>query len=62
MAYISDPDRKDFQPMNISFGLMPTYLEAEKRATNGKKISKGDRRLQAANRALAQLNELKESL
>ena len=58
MAYISDPDRKDFQPMNISFGLMPTYLEAETRTAKGKKISKSDRRLEAANRALAQLQEL----
>lgn len=62
MAYISDPDRKDFQPMNISFGLMPTYLEAEKRGANGKKISKGDRRLEAANRALAHLSEIAPSL
>ena len=24
--YITDPARKDFQPMNITFGIMPSYF------------------------------------
>lgn len=57
IAYISEPDRKDFQPMNISFGLMPSYLEStpEKGA---RRLSKKDRRLVAAEEALAALATL----
>jgi methylenetetrahydrofolate--tRNA-(uracil-5-)-methyltransferase len=49
--YISEPGRNDFQPMNISFGLMPSYLESPKRGTDGKKLGKRERRLQAAERS-----------
>ncbi|MCB0324396.1 MAG: methylenetetrahydrofolate--tRNA-(uracil(54)-C(5))-methyltransferase (FADH(2)-oxidizing) TrmFO [Bdellovibrionales bacterium] len=52
LGYISETGRKDFQPMNISFGLMPSYLELPNR--NGRqKIPKKERRLSASNRALA---------
>ena len=37
MAYISDPSRKNFQPMNISFGLMPSYLNGQFPRGTGKK-------------------------
>ncbi len=52
MKYISDPERKDFQPMNISFGLMPCYHQAELRNSAGKKIPKKDRRLQVSEAAI----------
>ena len=51
IAYISDPERKDFQPMNISFGLMPTYLNQiidQKK----KKQDKKARRIEVAEKAL----------
>jgi methylenetetrahydrofolate--tRNA-(uracil-5-)-methyltransferase len=51
MGYISEPSRKEFQPMNISFGLMPHYFEQEK----VKRQSKAERRLIAAQRALSSL-------
>jgi len=28
LAYITDPERKDFQPMNVNFGIMPPLLPA----------------------------------
>lgn len=52
MRYISDSERKDFQPMNISFGLMPSYFEGET-----KRVGKEDRRLRTSSRALARLSE-----
>ena len=60
MNYISDPSRKDFQPMNISFGLMPSYLNSETRS-EGKKIPKKDRRIVASQNALVRLGEMSES-
>ena len=55
LAYISDPERKDFQPMNISFGLMPSYTEMPSRNEKNKKINKTDRRLQASECAITSL-------
>jgi methylenetetrahydrofolate--tRNA-(uracil-5-)-methyltransferase len=49
MNYISDPSREYFQPMNISYGLMPSYAEA---LTNVKKKDKKMVRLTIAKRAL----------
>jgi methylenetetrahydrofolate--tRNA-(uracil-5-)-methyltransferase len=49
-AYISDSERKDFQPMNISYGLMPSYLESK---DPKKKIGKTERRENAAIAAMA---------
>ena len=52
MHYISDPTRKYFQPMNISFGLMPTYSE-NLTDKNGKKIKdKKQKRLEVAELAI----------
>lgn len=51
MHYISDPSRKEFQPMNISFGLMPSYFEADP------KSGKDARRLATAERALGSIRE-----
>jgi methylenetetrahydrofolate--tRNA-(uracil-5-)-methyltransferase len=50
MNYISDPTRKDFQPMNISFGLIPSYFEVESQGK--KKDRKEERRLACSERAL----------
>jgi len=59
MAYLSGPERKDFQPMNISYGLMPSYLNAATRDAAGKKIGRRDRRIKAAERALELAREWK---
>ncbi len=58
MAYISDPSRVDFQPMNIHYGLMPSYLAAETRDQSGKKIPKRLRRLRVAEHARAQVEAI----
>lgn len=58
MAYISEPERKNFQPMNISFGLMEDYLKAETRDSRGKKISKDTRRLEGSTKALETIKAL----
>lgn len=51
MKYISDPERKFFQPMNISFGLMSSYFEEPET----KKKDKNARRLRVSNRAINSL-------
>lgn len=51
MHYISEPTRECFQPMNISFGLMTSYLEAPKVQHEGKDT----RRLRAAELALVSI-------
>lgn len=64
MSYISDPERKDFQPMNISFGLIESYLrdsEENARLKKGRK-SKKDRREQAALKALETVSQLAVTL
>lgn len=53
MHYISDPSIKEFQPMNISFGLMKSYLEMP----FDRRTGKDGRRLACSNRALAALKE-----
>jgi len=58
MGYISESGRRDFQPMNISFGLMDSYLNSSKRHPNGKKISKDERRLLGAEMALETIRAL----
>ncbi len=61
MAYISDPERKHFQPMNISFGLMPEYTSTQ---TGQKKKgqSKKDRRVAASNSALVILRKFADEM
>ena len=61
-TYISEPTRADFQPMNISFGLMESYMAEPKRDKSGKKVSKKDRRLKVAERALVIARTLSEKL
>ena len=51
MNYISDSERKNFQPMNISFGLMPSYAVPTDKKQR-KKMSKKDRRLNTSKQAL----------
>jgi methylenetetrahydrofolate--tRNA-(uracil-5-)-methyltransferase len=49
MYYISDPSREYFQPMNISYGLMPSYANA---LAGVKKKDKKEVRISIAKRAL----------
>lgn len=58
LHYISDPERRDFQPMNISYGLMPSYLQSATRTEEGKRISKKDRRVNASLSALESVRQL----
>jgi len=52
ISYVTNPGRKDFQPMNISFGLMGSYLEK----TNVR-AKKAVRRAQASEMALNAIEE-----
>lgn len=60
--YITDSKRDYFQPMNISFGIIPSYFEQEIEAgeikKKGKKISKDERRLNVAKIALEECRRL----
>lgn len=62
MAYISEPTRKFFQPMNISFGLMPSYAAALAEQTGKARIGKDERRLQISQLALDKLQEFSGEL
>jgi methylenetetrahydrofolate--tRNA-(uracil-5-)-methyltransferase len=53
IGYVSDPARTEFQPMNISFGLMSSYAEALK--DKKRHVSKRDFRREIAERALQSL-------
>ncbi len=57
MNYISDPERKDFQPMNVSFGLMSSYAEQPLRSDKGGRIPKAQRRVRTAEQALKILQQ-----
>jgi len=61
-AYISNPERKDFQPMNISFGLMPEYLDSPRRNDKGQKMGKSERRTLASENALAIIAQLAKEI
>lgn len=52
MHYVSDPERKFFQPMNVSFGLMPSYFE-QPRGKDGKNAH----RQRVSDKALEQMRE-----
>jgi len=54
--YISDPSRKYFQPMNISFGLIPAY--STERRSDGKKVDKKERRREVSMEALRVTQDL----
>ncbi len=47
--YISDPTRKDFQPMNITYGVMPSYHQL---LADFPKMNKHDKRMRCSNQAL----------
>lgn len=55
LNYISDPDRKDFQPMNINFGLLSSFSED---LQNSKKEAKQAKRLRIAEQALKLISDL----
>ncbi len=57
LGYISDSTRKEFQPMNISFGLMPRY-HAFQNDPSMRKVNKKDRRGMIAERALELVGEI----
>ena len=59
LAYISDPERKDFQPMNVNYGLMPSYTEGI--GGKGQKRGKKDRRYAVAENALELLRGVASS-
>lgn len=56
MNYISDPTREYFQPMNISFGLIPAY--STERGPDGKKVDKKERRREVSREALRVMGEV----
>ena len=58
LSWITDPERKDFQPMNVSFGLIESYTAAPRLRGQSKEA----RRLEAANRALAAIRKHIESI
>lgn len=60
MNYISATERTDFQPMNISFGLMASYFEIRK--SRGKKVGKKECRILAAEQALRSSKTLQENI
>jgi methylenetetrahydrofolate--tRNA-(uracil-5-)-methyltransferase len=53
VGYITETSDRDFQPMNINFGLLPPL---------GEKVKKGLRRRRIAEKALADLEEWKRDL
>ena len=57
LHYISEPGRVDFQPMNISFGLIEWYLNLKQERRRGKDW----RRLQASEHALNIIEEMKKA-
>jgi methylenetetrahydrofolate--tRNA-(uracil-5-)-methyltransferase len=66
LNYISDPSREYFQPMNISFGIIPSYFELPAVFVNerGKKqkVGKDERRERVAKQALATVTDLASGL
>lgn len=58
LGYISDRTRKDFQPMNVHFGLMPSYQQSPLRDEQGRKRSKADRRTGVSEKALSIVAQL----
>lgn len=58
IAYVSDPTRTNFQPMNVSFGLMPHYLAEERKRHESKDL----KRERAAQVALNHIERLKQLL
>ncbi|MCL4149075.1 UNVERIFIED_CONTAM: hypothetical protein GTU68_005214 [Idotea baltica] len=59
MAYISDEERKGFQPMNVSFGLFKNYQDTK--YYNGRRLKRRDRRIRAAKQALNIIEGFKDS-
>ena len=55
LAYITDPARKDFQPMNANFGLMPPLASPPPKKM--KKELMGQRALADLDRWLADVGE-----
>ena len=58
--YVSHPERKEFQPMNVSFGLMSSYAAFPKKL-NGRRLSKADRRIQVSQKALDSIESFMSS-
>ena len=47
--YITSPERKDFQPMNMTYGIMPLYFQISE---ENRKMNKKDKRLMTSEKAL----------
>lgn len=56
--YISDPERKKFQPMNMTYGIMPSY---HKLAEENRKMNKIDKRTKTSENALSSFKEFIKS-
>lgn len=52
--YISDSSRKDFQPINITYGIMPSYFEIME---NFPKMNKKDKRYKCSERAVESMKD-----
>ena len=61
IAYITEPTRTQFQPMNVSFGLMPSYLTAVANGA-GKKGGKDNLRLALSRQALSDVETIAETI
>lgn len=57
MSYVSNPHCKNFQPMNVSFGLLSNYQTFPRKDPLGKRYSKSARREAIAGYALDQLSK-----
>ena len=61
LNYISEP-KKCFQPMNVSYGLIPFYAGTAQQRGGKRRLGKDERRLKTAENALRKLGNLLESL
>ncbi|MCL4140300.1 UNVERIFIED_CONTAM: hypothetical protein GTU68_052827 [Idotea baltica] len=62
LRYISEPGRKEFQPMNISFGLIESYEGSKDKRQGRKRRSRKERREAVSEAALDTISELKTQI
>jgi methylenetetrahydrofolate--tRNA-(uracil-5-)-methyltransferase len=66
MNYITDPSREYFQPMNVSFGIIPSYFELPNVFVNEKgkrqKVGKDERREKVSKQALEQIAVIQQTI
>ena len=61
LNYISEP-KKDFQPMNVNYGLIPFYSQTALQRDGKRRLGKDERRLKTAENALSELDNFVKSL